>query len=115
MLFHQTDLGLCSEDLNVLLHLIAHWYEPERWPFPKARTIADRMGVSERSVHRSLRRMQEDGLVKKIDRGGEDMGFRSGYDLTPLLEKLSIFATEKIAARRRRNTPVSSKKDAVPF
>jgi predicted transcriptional regulator len=115
LLFHQVELKLSSEDLNVLLNLMAHWYEPERWPFPKAKTIGERMGVSERTVHRSLKRMQKNGVIKKIARGGDGMGFRGGYDLRPVLQKLSIYATEKIAARRRPKIPMSSKEDAVPF
>ena len=108
LLFHQVGLGICSEDLNVLLNLMAHWYEPERWPFPKAETLASRMGVSERSVHRSLARLRK-GPVKKIARGGAMMGYRSGYDLMPLLEKLAGYARQQLAARRRTVVPVSSR------
>ncbi|MGA8610353.1 MAG: helix-turn-helix domain-containing protein [Xanthobacteraceae bacterium] len=99
LLFHQVELGLRSEDLNVLLHVMAHWYEPDSWPFPKAQTIATRMGVSERSVHRSLSRMRERGLMRKV-KGGANMAYRIGYDLTPLVEKLTVFAKNKITAKK---------------
>jgi hypothetical protein len=54
LLFHQHELGLSSEVLNVALHILAHWYAPERLPFPSAKTIARRMGVSERTIERYL-------------------------------------------------------------
>ncbi len=89
---HQVELGLSSEEVNVLLNLLTHWYDPERMPFPSARTIAKRMGVSERTVQRLLLRMCRKELISKT----KTLGYR-GYDLRPLVDKLVPFARKRRA------------------
>jgi len=37
LLFHQVALEVSSEDLNVLLNLMAHWYEPGKVALPQSR------------------------------------------------------------------------------
>jgi hypothetical protein len=54
LLLHQFALGLSSENLNVLLHVLAHWHSKGRMPYPHSNTIAKRMGASQRTVQRSL-------------------------------------------------------------
>jgi predicted transcriptional regulator len=66
LLFHQAELGLTSEELNVLLNVTAHWYEPERMPFPRATSIARRMGSSERTVLRHLQSLIVKGFLVKV-------------------------------------------------
>ncbi|BCM86481.1 hypothetical protein mvi_49420 [Methylobacterium indicum] len=39
LLFHQAELGIRSKDLNVLLHVKAHRFYPDRMPFPSLTTI----------------------------------------------------------------------------
>ena len=94
LLFHQSEIGLRSEDLNVLLNITAHWFFRERLPFPRSRTIAKRMGVSERTVQRSLSRLREQGLILKTSFEG-----REAYDVTPLLNKLEPFAAKHVELR----------------
>ena len=95
LLFHQSDLKLSSEELNVLLNLTAHWYEPERMPFPRAATIARRMGVSERTVQRLLSRLCKRGFIAKIN--GQNANGAKAYDLQPLIEKLGPYAQKRLA------------------
>ncbi|SHK32198.1 Helix-turn-helix domain-containing protein [Roseomonas rosea] len=97
LLFHQADLGLTSEELNVLLNVTAHWYDPERMPFPRASSIARRMGSSERTVHRHLQSLINKGFIAKV-KGQSSTGTPS-YDLGPLLSKLRPFAQKRLAAR----------------
>lgn len=104
LLFHQAELKLRSEDLNVLLNAMAHWYLPNRWPFPRPTTIAKRMGVSERSVQRSLSRMRKLGL---IDRFKNTEG-QTAYDLSPLVSALRPLAEKRLAIRRRRQGAVAA-------
>ncbi len=97
LLFHQADLGMTSEELNVLLNVTAHWYEPSRMPFPRPTSIARRMGSSERTVLRHLQSLRAKGLIEKV-KGHSATGTPS-YDLAPLLEKLRPFAQKRLAAR----------------
>lgn len=95
LLFNQVELGLRSEDLNVLLHITAHWYFPERMPFPRTSTIAKRMGVSERTVQRSLTRLRKIGLIG----GTKNQDGRLAFDLAPLVERLKPLATKRLAEK----------------
>lgn len=92
LLFHQAELKLRSEDLNVLLNIMAHWYSPDRWPFPRPTTIAKRMGVSERSVQRSIARMHKLMLINKT----KNSDGKTAYDLTPLVEALRPYAEKRL-------------------
>lgn len=96
LLFHQGDLGVRSEDLNVLLNILAHWYVPERMPYPHPNTIAKRMGVSLRTVQRSITRLRKLGMIGK-SRKNEDG--RAAIDVTPLLDKLRPYAKKRHAER----------------
>jgi DNA replication protein DnaD len=95
LLLHQRELGLRSEDLNVRLQITTHWYFPDRMPFPWNSTIAKRMGVSVRSVQRSVRRLRRLGLLGQTKTDG-----RLAHDLTPLIEKLRPFAQKRLDLRK---------------
>lgn len=96
LLFHQAELGLKSEDLNVLLNILAHWYHPGNMPYLRTSTIAKRMGVSQRSVQRSIVRLREQRFIGR----GEDTREGERFDVNPLLERLLPYARKKIAIRR---------------
>lgn len=97
LLFAQSELGLTSEELNVLLNLVAHWWRPQDVVFPRASTIAARMGVSERTVQRTISSLDGKGFVarKRTEDG------KSYYDLTPLKEKLAPIAAKKVEEKRQ--------------
>ena len=95
LLFSQAELGLRSEDLNVLLHVTAHWYFPDKMPFPRPTTIARRMGVSARTVQRSLTRLRKSGLIgKSINADGQ-----KAIDLKPLVKRLQPLAERRLLDR----------------
>lgn len=96
LLFHQAELGLKSEDLNVLLNILAHWYHPGNMPYLRTSTIAKRMGISQRSVQRSIVRLRGEGFIGR----GEDTRAGERFDLNPLLERLLPYARKRIAMRR---------------
>src|SRR5437016_5336418 len=68
LLLNQKRLALTSEEMNVVINLLAHWHARDRMPFPRTKTIAARMGVSERSVQRVMRRLLERRLIAKEHR-----------------------------------------------
>ncbi len=95
LLFHQAELKIGSEDLNVLLNILVHWYVPGQMPFPRPTTIAKRMGVSQRSVQRSIARLRKSGLIKKCT----NTDGRAAHDVTPLVARLQPFARKRLATR----------------
>lgn len=96
LLFNQAELGVKSEDLNVLLNILAHWYLPDRMPYPRPHTIAKRMGVSLRTVQRSMTRLRRLGMIAK---GAKNEDGRTAIDVTPLLDKLRPYAKKRRAER----------------
>lgn len=44
LLERQQALGLDAVDINIILHLVRHWWYSEKLPHPSKRTIAECMG-----------------------------------------------------------------------
>lgn len=107
LLFLQGNLGITPLGMNVLLNLIAHWWERSSHPYPSQAALASRMGVSKRSVQREIARLTELGLVVKTAspvRHPQYKG-RNTYDLTPLLAVLNQEApslVDEIQRKRER-------------
>ena len=100
VLLHQAELGLTSECLNVLLNFLAHWHAEGRMAYPHSNTIAKRMGVSPRSVQRSISWLIKEGFIAKVPkRTSHD---RQAYDLRPLVEKLKPYAWARVQLMQER-------------
>lgn len=102
LLKHQNNLGLSPTDLAVLLNVLMHWWYPEKKPFPRSTSIAKRMGVTPRTVQRSLQQIEELGLlIRERDTRGPTY-----LDPAPLVEKLEALAekdADYLIRRRRRD------------
>ena len=61
----QKKLRLSATDMLVLVNLLAHWWDPARAVFPRSTTIAQRMGVTKRTVQRSTQKMINAGLISR--------------------------------------------------
>jgi hypothetical protein len=94
LLLHQAELELSSENLNVLLNFIAHWHSSGRMPHPRTTTIARRMGVSTRSVQRSLSWLIKNDFIAKLPRLSRQAVQQ--YDMLPLIRKLRPYADARI-------------------
>lgn len=91
----QTQLKLTATDMVVLANFLAHWWDPERSVFPRSSTIAQRMGVTKRTVQRSTNKMLKKGLIER--RFGKD-GRRS-FQFTPLAQRLSRMIGTSLAQK----------------
>jgi DNA-binding MarR family transcriptional regulator len=99
LLFNQRRLKINSDDLVVLLNLMAHYYVKNEMPFIRPTTIAKRMGCSQRTVQRSIARLFKQGHIWK---GKHKEKGHLTYDLTPLIEKLQPLGSERIADKKLR-------------
>jgi len=99
LLFHQRNLRLNSADLNVLLNLMAHYYVKNEMPFIRPNVIAKRIGVSPRSVQRSIARLRARGLILKAKHPTKG---HIVHDLSPLIERLQPLAEARLAEKERR-------------
>jgi DNA-binding MarR family transcriptional regulator len=111
LLFSQHKLKIQSDDLVVLLNLMAHYYVKDEMPFVRPTTIAKRIGVSQRSVQRSIARLLSLGLILK---GKHETNGHITYDLAPLINKLQPLGRERIAEKklRRENRSVAQQERA---
>lgn len=90
---HQRALGLSATDLVVILNLNAAWWRRERPPFPRIGTIARRMDITERTVQRSLAKLEKLGLIqRRRENVGQHGKSRQVFDLTPLAAHAESFA-----------------------
>lgn len=92
LLFLQKSFNLSSTGLNVLLHLIMHWWDPSEDPYPSQESIAKRIGVSKRTVQRAMQELEENQLLEKHTTSREHPKYkgRNIYSLKPLVHALSI-------------------------
>lgn len=100
---YQKALKLRPLDVNILLHLASYWWKPNENPWPAKGTIAEAINVDPRTVQRSIKKMEELGYVKRIQRkarAGDNL--TNEYDLRGLVKAAQKFAEEKIALREKR-------------
>lgn len=85
LLFLQSDLGLTAVEMNILIHLLSHWWKVNDKVYPSQDSIAARMGVSKRTVQRGIDRLESLKIleVQSTPRNGKYYG-RNIYNLKPL-------------------------------
>lgn len=81
---------LSPVEMLVLLHLVASWWKKDEMPFLAMRTLADRLGISERQVQRAIKSMEEKGFFEKKRNTIKGVIASNSYDLTPLVGMLKI-------------------------
>lgn len=85
-------LKLNPTDIVVIANLNQAWWFHDSRPFLQPHTIAKRMGVSERSVQRSLSRLRKMGYLEQVREQQEDGTTRYLHDLTGLKVRLEQLA-----------------------
>lgn len=108
LFFMQRPLNLSTTNFNVLLNLFIHWWEAGTWPYPSQKGMASRMGVSVRTVQRSLDEMSEMGLIIKQTtmRNHPRYKGRNIYDLSPVIKTIESMAPElKRTVGKKKDLP----------
>ena len=88
LLKNQTKLGLSATDLVVLINVLMHWWYADKKPLPRPTIIAKRMGVTVRTVQRSIAHMEEIGLLMRV----VSTAGPTYLDPSPLVAKLNKIA-----------------------
>jgi predicted transcriptional regulator len=100
---HQKVLGLDAVDINILLHLIRHWWQPDNLPHPSKRLIAECLGVDLSTVRRHIARMEQRNLIKRVPRFDKTHGQKTNcYELSGLIEAAKPLAQEALKIRKQR-------------
>ena len=102
LLKNQKRLQINDGELVVLLNILGAWWVEERLPFPGARTLAARMGVTLRTVHRNLAALEERKLIRRVRdtavQAGSDKAITK-YDPSGLVAELRKLADEQYPER----------------
>lgn len=85
LMFLQGELGMSAIEMNTLIHLLSHWWKASDEVYPSQDAIANRMGVSKRTVQRAIDRLEALNVieVKQTPRRGKYNG-RNIYNLKPI-------------------------------
>ncbi len=110
LLKHQHDLGLSAIDLVILLNVLMHWWYPGQKPFPRSSTIATRMGITTRTVQRSLQHMED---IKILTRE-KSTASPTYLDPSPLVAKLQALTVKDTDYHIRRLRRDMGKEGSTP-
>lgn len=104
LIFLQSQLQITPLGMNIILNLVAHWWDANEKPYPAQESLASRMGVSKRSVQRELNSLIGLGLISKKQSSKNHPKYRgrNSYDLTPLVKILSEFSPSLVAAMKNK-------------
>lgn len=106
----QQAFRLDSLDLNILLQIADHWWNPNDLPFPSKRRLAERIGVTQRTIQRHLAEMEKDGLIRRNARHHSSGGNKTNsYSFQGLLAAAVPFAEEILSERLRRKREKSAR------
>ena len=98
----QARLGIDAMELAVLVHLLDHWWQADKMPWPSKKTIAERLKVSLKTVQRAMVRLEQGNMIQRKPRFHKNTGGRTSneYDLTPLVARLEPIAADMIQAAK---------------
>ncbi len=105
ILERQDALGLDAIDINVILHIAKHWFEPGNLPHPSKGSIAKAMQVTPRTIQKRLSVLDTNGFVQRIERRGPKgtKGSQtSKFDFAGLIKAATPFAIEALQERKKK-------------
>jgi len=109
LLFLQNQLTITPLGLNIILNLVAHWWDVNEKPYPAQEALAARMGVSKRSIQREMKTLIDRGLISKKPSSASHPKYRgrNTYDLSPLVKLLEELSPPLVASMKKRKDAAS--------
>jgi predicted transcriptional regulator len=99
----QRRLGLSPTQFNIVIQLLDYWFDPARKPFPTKRDLADRIGVTVKTVQNNIRALENSGLIYREKRRSAAGDWSSNiYHLDGLIQKVQELEPDFTAAREQR-------------
>lgn len=91
----QSKLKLSASEMVVLLNLLLHWWQDDgEWPYPRISAIANRMGVTQRTVERAVKSLESKRLVMRLEGETSAKGLTvRRFDLSGLVSELQFSAS----------------------
>jgi predicted transcriptional regulator len=114
----QSRLGINTTQMNIILQLLDYWIDPARKPFPTKKDIANRIGVTDKTVQLNIRELEQAGLITRQMRKTAAGDWNSNiYHLDQLIERVKKLEPEfqkereeREWARKNLETPVYRRK-----
>ena len=99
----QRRLGINAIQMNIIFQLLDYWREPARRPFPSKRDLANRIGVSAKTIQNNIRELENAGLIMRELRKTAAGDWNSNiYHLDGLVAKVQALEPAFTAERKRR-------------
>jgi len=113
---NQARLMLDPQDLVIIINLLMHWWDADELPFPRLSLIADRMGVSPRTVERRIKDLEKRGLIRRLaaKRNSRDLVVRE-FDMSGLIKMLERLVDADPAVDARRTAQEKGRARSSPF
>jgi len=103
LLVRQKALGLEPLDVNILLHIMQHWWRKDDKPHPSKDTIAKAIGVTPRTVQRRIAAMEKAGFIHRQQRRTSSKASLTNiYHLDGLITAAKPFAQEMIEGIKKK-------------
>ena len=99
----QSRLGLNPAQFNILVQLLSYYIYPDRPPYPPKRHLLQRTGMSEATLKKHVKALEQAGFLRREQRvtGAGDFGSNI-YHLDGLIEKLNKLAPDFDKERQER-------------
>jgi predicted transcriptional regulator len=91
-IFVHEDIRLPPTEMALLLQLVGSWWKKDEMPFVSMHTLAQRAGISQRQVQRSVNALEQKGYLRKTKGKIKGVIASNVYDLTPLVSILTTVA-----------------------
>jgi predicted transcriptional regulator len=99
----QRRLGITPTQMNIIIQLLDYWREPSRKPFPTKNELAERLGVTAKTIQNNIRELEKAGLVTREMRRTAAGDWNSNiYHLDGLVQKVQALEPDFSEARRKR-------------
>lgn len=109
----QSRLGLNPAQFNILVQLLSYYMDPARPPFPTKRQLRDRTGMSDGTIKKHLKALEQAGFIRREQQVTSAGDFGSNiYHLDGLIQKLK----EKVPDfdKEREEREESRRKSEIP-
>jgi predicted transcriptional regulator len=105
ILERQAALGLDALDINIIVHLVQYWWEPDNFPHPSVPTMAKALQVTDRTIQRRIRALEAAKLIKRVERRKTPQGSMTNlYVFDGLIKAATPYALEKLEEIERAKT-----------
>ena len=99
----QARLGLSPTQMNIIVQLLDYWFEPNRPPFPSKKDLADRIGITAKTVQINIRELETAGYITREMRRTKSGDWNSNiYHLDGLVKKIRKLEPEFTEARDKK-------------